>query len=121
MLTKMPTETKSKTQHSQLSTKYFAGVVIVIAVLGMMGGYTIFPMLQSPKVLTLTSNLTNNNSSNSTGQIVKHSSTITDNSVNKSTQNHTGTTNSKNTNKSDTSKKQTSSIKTGNQKSNNGT
>lgn len=120
MLTKMPTETKSKTQQSQLDTKYFAGVVIVIAVLGMMGGYTIFPMLQSPKVLTLTSNLTNNNSTNSTSPVVKHSTTVTNNSVDTSTQNHTGTIKSKNTNKSDTSK-QTSSSKTSNKNGNNAT
>ena len=103
MLTKMPTETKSKTQPSQLDTKYFAGVVIVIAVLGMMGGYTIFPMLQSPKELILTSNLTNNNSTNSS-PAVKHSAIVTDKSADTSTQNQTGTSKSKNTDKSNTSK-----------------
>jgi len=114
----MPTETKSKAQPSQLDTKYFAGVVIVIAVLGMMGGYTIFPMLQSPKDLTLTANLTNNNSSNTTSPVVKHSVTVKNNSVDTSNQNNSGT-NSKNTNKSDT--KQTRSTQTGNQNNNNNT
>jgi hypothetical protein len=107
MLTKMPTETKSKTESSQLNTKYFAGVVIVIAALGMLGGYTIFPMLQSPKVLTLTSNLTNNNSTNYTSPVVKHSTTTT----NKSTdtyKNNSESNLSTDTNKSNTSKHITS-------------
>jgi len=116
----MPTETKSKTQPSQFDTKYFAGVVIVIAVLGMMGGYTIFPMLQSPKDLTLTANLTNNNSSNSTSPVAKHSITVKNDSVDTSNRNHTGTMNSKNTNKSVTTK-QTRFTQTGNQNNNNNT
>lgn len=119
MLTKMPTETKSKTQPSQLDTKYFAGVVIVIAVLGMMGGYTIFPMLQSPKDLTITANLTNNNTNNSTTPVVKHSS-VNNNSVDRSTHSHNTTTGTETTNISKNSK-QTRSTQSSNQNSNNNT
>lgn len=98
MLTKMPTEIKSETEPSQVNTAFFAGVVVMFAVMGMVGGYMVFPLIQSPNVPTLTTN----NTTNVTSPTVKHSSIVSDSDV-KSSQNNTGN-NPKTTNKSTTSK-----------------
>ncbi|UTB33384.1 MAG: hypothetical protein NKF70_03745 [Methanobacterium sp. ERen5] len=98
MLTKMPSETKSKTEPSQLNTKFFVGVVAVFAVLGIAGGYMMFPLLQTPNVATVTVNTTNN-TTNYTSPVVKHS-TIVSNKSGESSQNNNGSMESKTTNKS---------------------
>ncbi len=99
----MPTEEKSKTETSQMNNKFFAGVVILFAFLGLAGGYTIFPLLQSPNVVTLTSNLTNNNTTSyDANPVVKHSTKYT-NSSSQSNQNNTDNSNSKTSSKSNTS------------------
>lgn len=103
MLTKMPTEEKQKTEPSHVNTKFFAGVVVLFAVLGLAGGYTIFPILQSPKVLTLSSNMTNNTTSNITNPSVKHSTKYTTSSGQNTNQNSTQNTKNKTTSKSNIS------------------
>lgn len=100
MLTKMPTKTKSETEPSQLNTKYFVGVVVMFAVLGIAGGYMMFPMLQTPDVAIVTVNTTNN-TTNYTSPVVKHSTVVSNNSG-ESSQNKTVSTASKITNKSST-------------------
>jgi hypothetical protein len=99
MLTKMPSETKSKTEPAQLNTKFFVGVVAVFAVLGIAGGYMMFPLLQTPNVATVALNTSNttNNTTNYTSPVVKHSTIVSNNS--ESNQNN-GSTASKTTNKS---------------------
>ncbi|MTK64781.1 MAG: hypothetical protein F8N15_09755 [Methanobacterium sp.] len=99
MLTKMPTKTKSETEPSQLNTKYFVGVVVMFAVLGIAGGYMMFPMLQTPNVAIVTVNTTNN-TTNYTTPVVKHSTVVSNNGS--SSQNKTVSTASKTTNKSST-------------------
>lgn len=100
MLTKMPSETKSKTEPSQLNTKFFVGVVAVFALLGIAGGYMMFPLLQTPNVATVAVNTSNTtNTTNYTSPVVKHS-TIVSNNSGESNQNNNGSTASKTTNKS---------------------
>jgi hypothetical protein len=110
MLTKMPTETKSKTEPSQLSTKFFAGVVVIFAVLGIAGGYMMFPLLQTPKVPTVTVNTTNT-TTNYTSPVVKHSIKVSNRSR-ESGQNNTASTTPKTTNKS-TSKQTYKTVNSG--------
>ncbi len=110
MLTKMPTETKSKTEPSQLSTKFFAGVVVMFAVLGIVGGYMMFPILQTSNVPTVTVNTTNN-TTNYTGPVIKHSMKVS-NKSGESSQNNTESTTSKTTNKS-TSKQTYKTVSSG--------
>jgi hypothetical protein len=98
MLTKMPSETKSKTEPAQLNTKFFVGVFAVFAVLGIAGGYMMFPLLQTPNVDTVAVN-TSNNTTNYTNPVVKHS-TIVSNNSGESNNNNNGSTTSKTTNKS---------------------
>jgi len=96
MLTKVPIKKESKTATSYVNTKFFVGVVVLFAFLGLAGGYIIFPLLQSPNELTLASNLTNNNTtSNNTNPVVKHSTNYINSSV-QSNQNTTDKTKTKN-------------------------
>lgn len=110
MLTKMPIEKESKTETAHVNTKFFVGVVVLFAFLGLAGGYIIFPLLQSPNELTLTSNLTNNNTTaNNTGAVVKHTTKYTNTSV-QSTQNTTDKTKTKTPTNTNTST-QSNSVK----------
>lgn len=101
MLAKIPPNEKSKSEPPTLNLQLVAGIVVIFSILGLAGGYTIFPLLQSPKAVTITPNLTNNTTSYSSSPI-KNSTKYSSNnqkSVNITNQNSTAISN-KNTVKS---------------------
>jgi hypothetical protein len=108
MLAKMPSHEKSKTETPALNYRLLAGIITIFALLGLAAGYTIFPMLQTPKVVVLAPNLTNNTTSYSASPI-KHTIKYTNSTVQKSNQTKTST---KNTAKSNSSTQSNSVSKT---------
>jgi hypothetical protein len=102
MLAKIPSHEKSKSETPTLNYKLVASIVVIFSILGLAGGYTIFPLLQSPTAVTMTPNLTNNTTSYSSSSI-KNSTKYNSNnqkSVNITNQSSTANVPNKNTIKS---------------------
>ena len=106
MLAKMPSHKESKTETPALNYRLLVGIIVIFALLGLAAGYTIFPMLQTPKVVVLAPNLTNNTTSYSASPI-KHTIKYTNSTVQKSNQ-----TSTKNNVKSNSSSQSNSISKT---------
>jgi len=88
MLAKMPPHENSETETPALNYRLLVGIIAIFALFGLAAGYTIFPMLQTPKVVVLAQNLTNNTTSYSASPI-KHTIKYTNSTVQKSNQTST--------------------------------
>jgi hypothetical protein len=98
MLAKIPSQEKSEAKSYDLNYKLVVGIVVIFAILGLAGGYTIFPLLQSPKAVILTPNLNNNTTSYSSSSIKNSTKYSSGNQKSINVTNQSSTTNVSNKN-----------------------